>query len=89
MQTGNLGTSGGIDPLGRYQAASKPVARKEKEKDKDATPVVAKDSVSISAASRHKRIDAVRDKLKQGFYDTEDVRDAVSEKLSGLFEKEE
>jgi hypothetical protein len=86
MQTGSIGSTGGVDPLKRYTAQKRPVAKKEG--DPAPAKSMPKDSVTLSEAVKGSRLDQVREKLKQGFYDSESVRDAVSDKLSTVFEEE-
>jgi hypothetical protein len=89
METGSISPLGGPDPLRRYAAHKKPVAKKEKG-ESPASGDVRKDSVELSeAAKSQNRVMQVRERLKKGFYDTDQVRDAVSEKLTGMFEDEE
>lgn len=96
MQTGILGNTGGVDPLKRYAAQKRPVAKKdgsaaeksEKSGDSASTKAAPKDTVTLSTAAKGARLDQIREKLKQGFYDSETVQDAVSDKLSSVFEEE-
>lgn len=89
METGSISPLGGNDPLRRYAAQKRPSAKKETEGTK-ASGETRKDSVELSdAAKSQNRILQVRERLKKGFYDSENVRDAVSEKLSGLFDEDQ
>jgi hypothetical protein len=89
METGSISPLGGPDPLRRYAAQKKPVAKTEKGESKGSVDS-RKDSVEISdAAKSQNRVMQVRERLKKGFYDTDQVKDAVSEKLSGLFDEEQ
>lgn len=97
MQTGMLESLGGVDPLKRYAAQKRPVAKKDGNGAGDKGEKVAssapahtapKDRVTLSDAVKGARLDQIREKLKQGFYDSETVKDAVSDKLSTVFEEE-
>lgn len=89
MQTGILESLGGVDPLKRYAAQKRPVAKKDEKAPSSApAPVTPKDRVTLSDAVKGARLDQIREKLKQGFYDSETVKDAVSDKLSSVFEEE-
>lgn len=88
MDTGSISAGGGVDPFGRYPAPRKKAPPKNPEKGQAST-APAKDSVILSSAARGGKLDQIREKLKKGYYDTDPVQEAVSEKLSGLFETEE
>ncbi len=85
MDAGIVGSLGGLNPFDRYSAAKKPLPSKDKDAPVTASP---KDTVSLSKAAKGERLDQIREKLKRGYYDTESVRDAVSDKLTGLFDSE-
>ncbi len=92
METGGILSMGGGNPLKGFSPKSKPVGKKEKggeKEDSKPSPVARRDSVEISdAAKNQSRLLQVRERLKKGFYDSDTVRDVVSDKLSGVMQDE-
>ena len=84
MDTLGIGNAG--PSLPGYPASKRPVKSSKSEGEKPAASAPKGDQVTLSEDLHEKRMDAARERIKKGFYESDEVRDRLTDKLSGLFD---
>ncbi len=62
------------------------VSRKEPVKEKSPFAGVDKDTVKISSESKQKRLEMIKQRVKEGYYSTSDVKEDITNKLTHVFD---
>jgi hypothetical protein len=62
------------------------VSRKEPVKEKSHFAGVDKDTVKISSESKQKRLEMIKQRVKEGYYSTSDVKEDITNKLTHVFD---